>query len=345
MSRQASPTTIGVFVLGALLLLLAGVLVFGSGKFFTDTIPVVMYFQGDLNGLDTGAAVKFEGVPIGTVTDFGVVLDPHDLSARIPVVVEIRRDQLRIKGNESAVPTRGQALKPMVEQKGLRAQLQSESLVTGQQFIQLAYHTDAPAAQFVIDSLTNLPEIPTIPTPLQEVQATLRKALVKLGELPLEQIVTSLNGTLQGIDRLVNAPEVTESLRELKTALTDAQQLIQHMDKRLEVAVASFTTTMGSTNKLAEDMSKLTRNVDGRVPEVAASVTDMAKSAQNTLEHARQTLTSMNGAIEPNSPVRYEMVKALRDLSDTARALRALADYLERYPNAVIFGRTDAGAK
>ena len=345
MSRQASPTAIGVFVLGALALLLVGVLVFGSGKFFADTIRVVMYFQGDLNGLDTGASVKFEGVPLGTVTDFGVVLDPHDLSARIPVVVEIRRDHLRIKGNESAAPTSGQALKPMVEQKGLRAQLQSESLVTGQQFIQLAYHADAPAAQFDIDSLTNLPEIPTIPTPLQEVQTTIRKALVKLGELPLEQIVTSLNSTLQGIDRLVNAPEVTASLRELKTALTDAQQLIQHMDKRLEVALASFTTTMGSTNKLAEDMSKLTRNVDGRVPEVVTSVTDIAKSAQNTLEHAQQTLTSMNGAIEPNSAVRYEMVKALRDLSDTARALRALADYLERYPNAVLFGRTDAGAK
>jgi len=136
MSRQASPTAIGVFVLGALALLLVGVLVFGSGKFFADTIRVVMYFQGDLNGLDTGASVKFEGVPLGTVTDFGVVLDPHDLSARIPVVVEIRRDHLRIKGNESAAPTSGQALKPMVEQKGLRAQLQSESLVTGQQFIQ-----------------------------------------------------------------------------------------------------------------------------------------------------------------------------------------------------------------
>jgi paraquat-inducible protein B len=345
MSRQASPTTIGVFVLGALLLLLVGIVVFGSGKFFADTIKAVMYFQGDLNGLDTGASVAYEGVPIGTVTDLGVVLDPQDLSARTPVVVEIRRDRLRVKGGESAMPRKGEAIKSMVEEKGLRAQLQSESLVTGQKFIQLAYNSEVPPARFVLDPLTNLPEIPTVPTPLQEAQAVLRKGLIKLGELPLEQIVTSLNSTLQGIDRLVNAPEVTASLRELKTALTDAQQLIQHMDKRLEVALASFTTTMGSTNKLAEDMSKLTRNVDGRVPEVVTSVTDIAKSAQNTLEHAQQTLTSMNGAIEPNSAVRYEMVKALRDLSDTARALRALADYLERYPNAVLFGRTDAGAK
>jgi paraquat-inducible protein B len=319
--------------------------VFGSGKFFADTVKVVMYFQGDLSGLDTGASVAFEGVPIGTVTDLGVVLDPQDLSARTPVVVEIRRDRLRVKGGESATPRKGEALKPMVEERGLRAQLLSESMVTGQKFIQLAYHSEVPPAQFVIDALTNLPEIPTIPTTLQEVQAAVRKGLIKLGELPLEEIVTNLNSTLQGIDRLVNAPEVMESVKAIKTTLTEVQQLVQHMDTRLEVAVASFTTTMGGANKLAEDMSKLTRNVDGRVPEVATSVTDMAKSAQNTLEQAQQTLASMNGAIEPNSPVRYEMVKVLRDLSDTARALRALADYLERYPNAVIFGRTDAGAK
>jgi hypothetical protein len=105
-------------------------------------------------------------------------------------------------------------MKVMVEQKGLRAQLQLESVVTGQLFIQLAFHAEVPPQRVVIDPLTNLPEIPTIPTTLQEVQAALHKALVKIGEWPLEQIATSLNGTLQGIDRLVNAPEVTRFLGE-----------------------------------------------------------------------------------------------------------------------------------
>src|SRR5262249_23513864 len=157
-------------------------------------------------------------------------------------------------------------------------------------------------------------------------------------ELPLEEIVTNLNDTLHGIDRLVNAPEVMESLRTLKTTLTDIQQTVGNMDKQVEVAVASFTTAMGNVNKLTGDLSKLTQNVDGRVAEVMASFTDAAKSAQ-------QTLASVNGTIEPNSPVRYEMVKALRDLSEAARALRSLADYLDRYPNSVIFGRTGAGAQ
>jgi translocation and assembly module TamA len=80
-------------------------------------------FDGVSKADVTGATVAINGVPVGTVTDLGVVLDPQDLSSRTPVVVEIRRDRLRVKGGESAMPEKGTALKPMVEEKGLRAQL------------------------------------------------------------------------------------------------------------------------------------------------------------------------------------------------------------------------------
>src|SRR5262245_22825191 len=111
MSRQASPTTIGAFVLGSLALLVVGVVVFGSGRFFADTTKCVMYFEGDLNGLSTGATVAIDGVPVGTVTDLGVVIDPQDLSSHTPVIVEINRDRLRVKGGASALPRNGTALK------------------------------------------------------------------------------------------------------------------------------------------------------------------------------------------------------------------------------------------
>src|SRR5262249_52470633 len=122
MSKRANPAIIGGFVIGAIVLAIAGTLIFGSGKFFVDAVNAVMYFEGDIKGLREGASVDFEGVPIGTVTDIGVVINPNDLSARTPVVVEIRRDHFRVMGGESTLPGKGQALKPMVEQRGLRAQ-------------------------------------------------------------------------------------------------------------------------------------------------------------------------------------------------------------------------------
>jgi len=345
MSKQASPTLIGSFVVGAVALVVAGVLIFGSGKFFSDSISAVMYFQGDLKGLQVGAPVAYEGVDIGTVTSIGVFIDSKDYSARTPVVVTIRRDHFHVIGGTDSLPGKGAALKVMIEQKGLRAQLQPESMVTGQFFIQLAFHPEVPPTQLTIDPLTNLPEIPTVPTTLQAVQDTVRKALVKISELPLEQIVTSLNGALQGIDHLVNAPEVKQAIQEIKTTLTDAQQLLRNMDKQMEAAMTSFSTTMGNVNKLTGDLSKLTQNVDGRVPEMMSNFAGAAKSAQQALAQAQQTLGSVNGAIEPDSPLRFEMIKALRDLSQAARAMRALADYLDRYPNSVVFGRNDKEVK
>ncbi|HJY84640.1 MAG TPA: MlaD family protein [Candidatus Binatia bacterium] len=338
MSKQASPTVIGSFVVGAVALVVVGVLIFGSGKFFSDTISAVMYFQGDLTGLQEGAEVAYEGVNIGTVTDIEVFIDSETYAARTPVVVQIQRDHFRLFGERKELPGKGEALKVMIEQKGLRAQLQSGNMVTGQRVIQLAFYPDVPPAQLTIDPLTKLPEIPTVPTTLQQVQDVLRKALVKIGELPLEEIVHNLNQTLEGIDHVVNAPEIMDSVRTIKATLVDVQQVVREMNKQVEVAVAHFGTTMDNVNNLTKDLGKLTQNVDGRVPEVMTSFTEAAKSAQ-------QTLASVNGTIEPNSAVRYEMVKALRDLSEAARALRSLADYLDRYPNSVIFGRTGAGAQ
>lgn len=345
MSKQASPTVIGGFVVGAVALVVAGVLIFGSGKFFSDTISAVMYFEGDLKGLQDGAAVAYEGVTIGTVTSIGVFINSKDYSARTPVVVQIRRDHFRVIGEGGQLPGKGQALVVMIEQKGLRAQLQSESMVTGQRFIQLAFHPDVPPIQLTLDPLTNLPEIPTVPTTLEQVQDVLRTALVKIGDLPLEQIVTNLNSTLKGIDRLVNAPEMMESIQALHTTLTDVQQLVRNIDKQVTPLTTSATETLTSVSGAAGDIGKLARNTDGAVAALAGSLQQTVGTARGTLETAQETMKGVNSLMAPNSPVGYELVKTLQELSQAARALRVLADYLERNPNAVLFGRNEVKAK
>jgi paraquat-inducible protein B len=344
MSKQASPAAIGGFVVGALTLVVAGVLVFGSGKFFADTVDTVMYFEGDLKGLNKGAAVAFEGVTIGTVTDIGVFVDTKDYTVRSPVVVEIQRDHFRLTG-ESHLPAKGQAIGALVERKGLRAQLQSESMVTGQRFIQLAFYPNLPPMQVTIDPLTKLPEIPTIPTTIQEVEATVRKALAKFSEMPLEEIVSTLNQTLQGIDRLVNAPEVMESVRALKTTLTEAQQLVRNLDKQITPVTASATEALGSVRGAMGDIGTLARNADSHLMPLTSSLQQTVGTVRAALETAQAMMKNVDGVIAPNSPAGYELVQTLRELSEAARALRGLADYLERNPNSVFFGRNEVKAK
>jgi paraquat-inducible protein B len=218
-------------------------------------------------------------------------------------------------------------------------------MVTGQRFIQLDFHPEAPAAELKIDPLTKLPEIPTVPTTLQEVEQTVRKALEKLGNLPLEEIVNSVHTTLQGIDRLVNAPEIREAERNLNTTLTDIQHLVRNLDKQIPPVSASATEALGSVTGAMGDMGKLARNADGHVATLTDGLQTTVGAARVALDSAQETLKNVNGVMAPSAPVGYELVKTLREFSEAARALHLLADYLERNPNAVVFGRNEGKAQ
>src|SRR5512143_1986566 len=89
MSKKANKTLIGAFVVGAIALIIAGVVIFGSGKLFAPVRKFVMVFAGSVKGLNVGSAVIFRGVKIGAVTDIQLRVDPKNMTAVIPVYVEI----------------------------------------------------------------------------------------------------------------------------------------------------------------------------------------------------------------------------------------------------------------
>ena len=368
--KEANPAVIGGFIVGAIVLAIAGVVLFGSGKLLTESVKCVMYFEGAIQGLHVGAPVNFRGVKVGSVSSIKMQFDRQNLTVRIPVIVDFPKGAGGTMELLHADPRAPQdALAALVE-RGLQAQLQTESLVTGQLFVQLdvppVAFPEAPPREATIDPTTKLLEIPTVPTTFQEVSNTVRQTLDKLAELPLENMLHATEGALLGINRLVNAPEVLETMRHLSATLTDAQQVMQHMDTQITHVASSATTALGSFNKLATDtqqlvqhvdkqfgqmtagvnttlgqVSKMTQTVNTQAISLTTSLSQTAASALSTLERMRETLTTAQQLITPNAPVGYELVKTLRELSETARSLRVLADYLERHPNAVVFGRKE----
>ena len=377
--RRANPAIIGGFVLGAVVLVVAGVIILGSGKLFTARITCVMYFEGSIDGLHKGASVSLRGVKIGSVTAIKMQFDPTDLNIRIPVFVEFPKQVILEMLHEGA-GTPQEALADLIR-RGLRAQLQTESILTGLLFVQLSIvpstSLESPPGEPPIDPKTGLLEIPTVPTTLQEVSNTVRKALDKLAELPLEQMLRDFEATLSGINRLVNAPEVLAAFHNANVTLTEMQQLVQHADQQVTLVGSSATTTLGGLNQLvtglqqlAQSAQQVVQHVDKQLGQVAAnasttlgnvnklsqtfdhqalaltaSLVNTAAAALSTLEQMRQTLTSAQQLITPNAPVGYELLKTLRELSEAARSLRGLTDYLERHPNAVLFGRQGGSAK
>ena len=176
---------------------------------FTQRITCIMFFDGSVRGLAIGAPVEFKGIKIGVVTDIRLEFDRRDTSFRIPVLVEIEPERVIDRGAGDAASAI-QTLQTLID-RGLRAQLQTGSLLTGQLFVELDMHPDTPI--HLVQADVPFPELPTIPASLEQITASIRGFLATLDKVALDKIAEELQGTLEGANRLINAPELTKAVR------------------------------------------------------------------------------------------------------------------------------------
>lgn len=285
MTTRANATAVGAFVLGAIAIGIGLAVVFGSGLFFRDVARYVIYFDGSLEGLQVGAPVKFRGVPIGQVVSISAVYRDSRKTVDIPVVVEIRR------GAVQAADVGGGTMQAMIE-KGLRAQLELESLITGQLFVGLDLFPGTPIA--VVGNVTNYPEIPSIPSLQDDFQITLNKLVVDAPRLQ--------TGLVQTLD-LINAMAGDNNAQELANGLR---------------SMARLATT------LAEPDGPLMRALD-RIPPLLASLDQAAAGIPEVVTQADRTMTSVADLVGgPEAPV----AKTLRDLEAALLSARKLGDEL-----------------
>ncbi len=212
MSRKANKTKIGLFVVGALILLIIGIVVFGSGALFKRMNKFVLYFDGSVKGLSKGAPVMFRGVSIGTVKDISLIYDSKAGTIMLPVVVEI--EQGRIKGAPSFGELDGD--KKMIK-LGLRGKLEVQSFLTGQLMISFDFYPDKPAELRGI--LKDYPELPTLPISTDIFEL--------MNEIPIKEIAKNLEATAQGINKLVNSSYLERSLYELHDTFQETKQTMR----------------------------------------------------------------------------------------------------------------------
>jgi len=311
MAKQASKMMIGVFLIIALFLLIASLVVFGSGKFFTKTQKFVLYFNEPVKGLDVGSPVLFQGVAVGSVISIDIIADPIKRQANIPVIIQIELDRFKFrKPSETLNPQKDM---PLLIEEGFRATLTMQSLITGKLLIELDYYPGTPLILKNIDK--EYIEIPTIPS-------TTSKLAQALDKLDLEAIQTKLESALDGIATLVNNPDLAASIGHLKETLRDARKLVNRVDRQVDPLAQD-------TKKTVKDIGKLARDLDARVGELAPSL--------------EKTLSAMRSVISDDAPLIVEMDNKLKAISAASRSFRQLADYLEQHPEALIRGKGKAG--
>jgi phospholipid/cholesterol/gamma-HCH transport system substrate-binding protein len=319
MAKRVSSTAIGVFVAGSFALAVAAVVVVGSGSLFRKPVRFICLFPGDLNGLKVGSSVKLRGVQIGSVASIRLRLSPsegrlrHDLGGTdLPVIVEIDRAQIMaLGGTGEAVEKSG--FEDLIR-RGLRAQLKTESLLTGLLYIDLNLHPDAPLNLEVEPGSGPYPEIPTIPTNLEAVQEQATQAMSRLEGIDFEALANSITAAANSIKDLTNSPALKATLDSMKETIANLNQ-----------AVMSIRTAVDNTNL--------------RIDPLIASLRKSTDEAGATMKQTRAAVADLQSTLDSDSPLSVHLNEALDQLADTTRSVGALTDYLERNPSSLIRGR------
>jgi paraquat-inducible protein B len=229
----------------------------------------MLHFNGSVKGLSSGAPVEFRGIKIGEVVDIKLEFHEKELEPRIPVLIQIEPERIAFIGEQNVDPEK--RMEGLVV-KGLRAQLKTGNLLTGQLLVDVDLHPEAPAQE--IDYAGKYPELPTLPTPLEQITTRLAQIVNKLEKVPFELIGNDLHETLQ-------------------------------------------------------ETQKLVKNLNA----------DVAPMVSGALEQAQKTLASVENVMSSDSVLQHELNRALAELANAARSISNLADYLERHPESLIYGK------
>jgi paraquat-inducible protein B len=243
-------------------------------------------------------------VQIGNVEQ--ILLSPTDQYAQPNIAVIIGLDESRIRALGGHVAGfSAEQVKEAID-RGLRATLASQSLLTGLLFVSLNYETNPTPPRLVTDN-SDYQEIPTVPSRVEQVAQTANEIFKKLQALDWDGLFTSISETMDGLRNLVADRNTQDVTRQL--------------------------------NETMESVRRLVNRLDTKVDPLAASIQDVAKDVRVTLGKIDGAVTELKGVIEDDSPLTYDLSRSIRELELAARSIRDLANSLDHNPSQIIFGR------
>jgi paraquat-inducible protein B len=273
---------------------------------YTRKIPAISYFSGSVSGLAVGSEVTVHGLKVGEVTDVHLTYDAGKDAVLAPVRYEIEPERV-VGVGQRVFNTDAESVQALLKQ-GLRASLQSTSLITGQQNVALDFVTDAPTAEVSMDG-------PDYVVPATEgsgfagLTASATELLNKVNTMPFDQIGKNLDGILKSVNDVAQGPQMKKALTELAGMIASAQNMVQNLNSGLSPAAK-------------------------QLPEVTAGL-------QKTLANANKLVLSLDSGYGDNTKFNRDMERLLVQANDALRSIRALSDLLARHPEALIKGRPE----
>ncbi len=275
---------------------------------FGRQIHLVSYFPGSVGGLSVGADVTLHGLKIGEVTDVGLVYDP--VRQRIVAPVHYRVEAGRVENFASLLNIGTERLAEEMIKRGMRATLQSTSLITGQKAVALERVENAPPA--TLEKAGDAFVVPAVESGgFDALTTSATQLLSKLNSIDYQKLGQSLTSAAAGLDNTINGEQLKKTLAALEATMIDVRDIARKLDVEGTPALK-------------------------RLPAIAQQL-------QDSLTQANKLFGSINAGYGDDSRFRRDLDRLLPQLTDAARSIRALADLLSRHPEALIKGRTNTG--
>lgn len=337
MSRKANPTLIGAFVLGALTLAVVTTLLLTGGSWFGERRQHVMYFEGAAQGLQVGAPVVFLGVKVGTVTQIQLGLDPQSHRFLVPVTIELEPQVVRTRGGEP-IDLRDRATVRQLVERGLRARLRMQSLLTGQLYVDLDFHPDKPAIFAALDPEQS--EIPTIRTAVQELAT-------KLEGFPMDKFLADVAAISDAVNQLMSAKATQQLPKRLDATLRHLESLAARFDAQSGPLLKDVRGNLAEMQKaLLAAQAALARldTAADRVAELAKPDSRLVAGMTQASEELAKAAGAVRSLTEQESPTVDNVNATLKEIARAADALRLLAETLEQQPDAIWRGKRQKAA-
>jgi paraquat-inducible protein B len=274
---------------------------------YTRKIPLVSYFPGSVSGLGPGSEVTMHGLVVGHVIDVRLVFDPAKDTVLAPVRYEVEPE--RVVGVGTQIYSTREAVDALI-QRGLRASLQSTSLITGAQQVALDFVPKATPAKTAVEGADFV-----LPTTAGGGFAGIEQAantlLAKVGTIPFDQIGKDLEGILKSVSDLTSGTQLHDALTSLAATLAEAETF--------------------------------TRNLDRGTASTFRQLPQMANQLQKAVTNADRLVVSLDAGYGDNTKFNRSLDRLMVQLNDTVTSIRALADLLARHPEALIKGRPKGG--
>ena len=327
---KISPTIVGAFVIGAFALIIVGLLSFGGINLFSKPQRFVVYFDESVNGLGLGSPVKLRGVPVGRVADLNIRYDDgRDKKSMVVVVCEFNKDLMTDnRGVLINVADRAELGKLITG--GLRAQLVPQGLATGLLFVQLDF---LDPEEFPLNPNLTDPKyivVPAVQSAILEFQTSAIEILGNLRKIDFAGISKGLTALMADARKQLEGVDIKGMTDQWKKTGARVEELVRSPD---------FKRTFDNLNATADDLRKTIAKLDAQVEPTGHELTATLAEARKTIESFNDTATVARNFINTHAGLGGEMVETLDHLNEAADAIKRLADFLERNPNALLTGK------